>query len=104
MWNYDIYWCNLILASIQFSTIFFTLFYVKSSNQLQEQAQEGTSKFAKVLKYIERNGILDFVDFVKDVRYAVVTPHKSIILTICLWVSTLFTVIFTTLIILNMSA
>ena len=40
----------------------------------------------------------------KDLIYVYYTPHLSKYVTICLWMSTLFTVLFTTLTILVMSA
>ena len=49
----------------------------------------------KVLKFIDRIGIFELIDFCKDVFYVVVTVRDNIIITLLLWMSVLFTLFYT---------
>ena len=49
------------------------------------------------LRWLDSWGIWELVDFVKDSIYTINYPHQSMIITILLWVSLLFTVVYSTL-------
>ena len=39
-------------------------------------------------------GVLDIIDFLKDLYYVVTYPHQSYLITILFWISLLFTIVY----------
>jgi len=57
------------------------------------------------MKYMARYGrsLAEFIDFIKDINYAYSVNHKSYIISLLLWVFSLFGVIYTAINILLMT-
>ena len=49
----------------------------------------------KFFLFLDRTGILEMIDFVKDLIYARSVNHKTFLITLLLWGSALFTTLFT---------
>lgn len=59
--------------------------------------------FDRILKFVDRCGILEVIDFGKDLFYVVSKPHKTLGITILLWIATLISVFLTAIPIMFMS-
>lgn len=53
--------------------------------------------------FIDRCGLLEIIDFSKDIYYVVYKPHTKLSVVILLWISTLLSVLYTAISILFMS-